>query len=140
MPSELDHAPHLMLLVLEQKTDIGDALNEGAVSVLEEAGASYETIPVKQAADLAVAASFAAKSKNFDATIVLADLTNDLEQFKVISVGLQQIAIQANTSIAFGSVCDGKTENAKLDGKQAAESAMRLFAIKARFNPRLNEA
>ena len=139
MPAALDRAPHVLVMELHERSKNADTLSSAAVSLIEGAGATCERIIVVQPEDMVMAANYAARAQKFDALVALAELDGTKGKRRLITDGLQKVALQHSTPVGHGLI-EVAALNPQEVGVSAAESALRLFAIKARFNPLLNEA
>lgn len=152
MTNGLDKVPNVLLIEARFYNDLTDELAAGAMEAIEAAGATCARLPVPGALEIPAAISFASKSDEFDAYVALGVvIRGETSHYDIVcehsSIGLQQLALEQGLCIGNGVLTVENDEQAwaradrkrKNKGADAANAALRMLAIKARFTPAMLE-
>lgn len=128
--------------------ELAERLLEGALGVLERAGAEHETFPVPGAFELPLAASYAAHSGRFDAVVCLgAVIRGETDHYDYVCAeaahGIQQVALRTSVPCAFGVLTCETMEQAlaragghkRNQGAHAAEVALQMARLREQLPP-----
>jgi len=145
-------APRILVVEGRFYEDIGDALLEGAVRVLDAAGATYETIRVPGALEIPAAIAMALDAERADGTrrfdgyvalgCVIRGETTHYDYVCIESArGLQTLAIEHALPVANGILtCENREQaldRARIDkrdkGGDAAKACLDMIDLKASF-------
>ncbi len=144
--------PHLLIIEARFYDDIADELLRGAVGALERAGATYERITVPGALEIPAALAMALEAVEegtveYDGYVALGCvIRGETTHYETVSNesarGLMDLAIDEAIAIGNGIQTVENDEQAwarvRVDGKNkggaAAEAALRMIALRARFN------
>jgi len=144
--------PHLLIIEARFYDDISDELLRGAVGALERAGATYERITVPGALEIPGALAMALEAveegnAEYDGYVALGCvIRGETSHFDIVAGqsarGLMDMAMDEAIAVGNG-ILTVETEaqawaRARVDGKNkggvAAEAALRMIALRARFN------
>ena len=145
--------PHLLIIEARFYDDIADELLRGAVGALERAGATYERVTVPGALEIPAALAMALEAVEegtveYDGYVALGCVirgettplrhrrrTNpraalmDLAMDEAIAIGNGILTVENDEQAWARARVDGKNK-----GGAAAEAALRMIALRARFN------
>ncbi len=135
--------PHLLIVAANFYPDITDKLISGAEETLKKAGATYETVMVPGALEIAPAIGFAVENNTYDGFIALGCvIRGETFHFEIVceesARGLTWLAIEEQAAIGNGilTVENEKQAKARLDkGADAARAALALIDLKEKFMP-----
>ncbi len=143
--------PHLLIIEARFYDDLADELLRGALGALERAGATYERITVPGAFEIPAALSMAleavdAGTVEYDGYVALGCvIRGETTHYETIAGesarGLMELAIDEAIALGNGILTVENDEQAwaraRVDGKNkggaAAEAALRMIALRARF-------
>jgi 6,7-dimethyl-8-ribityllumazine synthase len=144
--------PHVLIIEARFYDDIADELLRGAVGALERAGATYERVTVPGALEIPAALSMAleaveAGSVEYDGYVALGCvIRGDTTHYETVAGesarGLMDLAMDEAIALGNGILTVENDEQAwaraRVDGANkggtAAETALRMIALRARFN------
>ncbi len=145
--------PHLLIIEARFYDDIADELLRGAVGALERAGATYERVTVPGALEIPAALAMAmeaveAGNAEYDGYVALGCvIRGETTHYETVSNesarGLMDLAMDEAIAIGNGILTVENDEQAwaraRVDGGSnkggaAAEAALRMIALRARFN------
>ena len=145
--------PHVLIVTAPFYTDIAGMLKQGALAVLERAGATHEIVDVPGALEIPAAMVYAVKALDFDPTrrrfegfialgcVIKGETMHDEIVGMESARGLQEIALRYTLAIGNGILTCNDKEQA-LDradptrqdrGGAAAEACMRMIELKHSF-------
>jgi len=134
---------HVAVVAARFNSVVTDRLLEGAVTALQDAGATHETFRVAGSFELPAATRALARAGRFDAVVPLGCLIRgQTPHFKVladaVASGLMQLSLEEDTAVVFGVLtCDtlaqaldraGGAEGNK--GAETASAALELVAVR----------
>ena len=143
--------PHLLIIEARFYDDIADELLRGAVGALERAGATYERVTVPGALEIPAALSMAleaveAGNVEYDGYVALGCvIRGETTHYETVSGesarGIMDLAMDEALAIGNGILTVETEEQAwsrarvagDNKGSAAAEAALRLIALRARF-------
>jgi 6,7-dimethyl-8-ribityllumazine synthase len=144
--------PHLLIIEARYYEDISDELLRGAVGALERAGATYERITVPGALEIPPALSMALEAVSegtveYDGYVALGCvIRGETTHYDTVANesarGIMDLAMDEAIAIGNGILTVENEEQAwaraRVDGGEnkggvAAEAALRLIALRARF-------
>jgi len=147
-------APRILVVEGRFYEDIGDALLEGAVRVLDAAGATYERISVPGALEVPAAIAMALDAeradgnRRFDGYVALGCvIRGETTHYDYVCIesarGLQMLAIEHALPVANGILtCENREQalgRARIDkrdkGGVAAKACLDMIDLKASFGP-----
>lgn len=152
-PTERRANAHVAVVAARFNQRVTDRLLSGAVTALQDAGATHETFRVPGSFELPAAARLLASAGRFDAIVPLGCLIRgDTPHFQVladaVAGGLMRLSIEERVPIVFGVLtCDtlaqaldraGGAEGDK--GAEAAQAALELLALRQSLSPRRSRA
>ena len=139
-------APHLLIVEARFYEDIADALVDGAMGVLEAAGAQVERLAVPGAFEIPAAIRFALDSGRYDGFVALGCvIRGDTTHYDYVcgesARGLNQLAIDRKACIGYGILTVENREQAwaraRADrankGADVASACLRMIEIKRQF-------
>lgn len=141
--------PHIMIVEARFYEDIADALFEGALSALEDAGATHERFEVPGAFELPAAIAFAHKADpgRFDGYVALGCvIRGETSHYDYVcsesARGLQDLAVRKKLAIGYGVLtvenhgqawARAGTEH-KNKGRDVANTCLHMIALRDRLN------
>ena len=141
--------PHILIVEARFYDDLSDALAEGAVAALEQAGATFERLAVPGALEIPAAIRFAAGARSgrrFDGYVALGCvIRGETTHYEIVANesarGLQALALDHALAIGNGILTvendDQAWARAKRDGEDkgggAARAALRMVELRRRF-------
>jgi 6,7-dimethyl-8-ribityllumazine synthase len=143
-------APHILVVEAPYYTHIAEHLAQGAVAVLEAAGASFERISVPGAFEIPAAIRFAVEGgAPYDGYVALGCvIRGETTHYDYVcgesARGLQDLALAHGLAIGYG-ILTVETEaqalaRARVDGRdkggEAARACLAMITLKQRFRPR----
>lgn len=149
----IEPKPHIMIVEGRYYDDIQDQMLQGAVQVLEETGASYETFTVPGAFEIPATILYAARSlehfaghRRFDGFIALGcvirgETTHYDHICEEVSRGLMDLSLRYALALGFGVLtCENRDQamaRAAVDqgnkGADAANACIRMLEHKHHF-------
>jgi 6,7-dimethyl-8-ribityllumazine synthase len=146
-------APHIMVVEARFYEDIADALMEGALAVLDEAGATYERFPILGAFEAPASIAIAIRSMEFftarprfDGYLALGCvIRGETSHYDIVcnesARALQDLACRYALALGYGILtCDTREQalvRARRDGKDrgghAARACLAMIDLKRRF-------
>ncbi|MZR31044.1 6,7-dimethyl-8-ribityllumazine synthase [Sneathiella litorea] len=144
---------HVLIIEADFYRDISDSLLEGAIEVLEAAGASYEVVQVPGCLEIPAAVRFAIKSmefmggrRRFDAYVALGCvIRGETSHYDTVSEESARALMDISTDycIAVGNgiiTCENEAQawararkEDKNKGGGAAEAALQMLKLKEKF-------
>ena len=143
--------PHLLIIEARFYDDIADELLRGAVGALERAGATYERVTVPGALEIPAALAMALEAveqgrADYDGYVALGCvIRGETTHYETVADesarGLMDLAIDEALAVGNGILTVENEEQAwararvddKNKGGAAAEAALRMIALSARF-------
>ena len=137
--------PHVMIVEARFYADIADALAEGALGVLREAGATHERFEVPGAFELAAAIAFAhaADPDRYDGYVALGCvIRGETTHYDYVCAesarGLQELAVREKLAIGYGvltvETLDQAWARASVDrknkGRDVASACLHMIALR----------
>jgi 6,7-dimethyl-8-ribityllumazine synthase len=141
--------PHIMVVEARFYEDIADALYEGALGALEDAGATHERFEVSGAFELPAAIAFAhrADPARFDGYVALGCvIRGETTHYDYVCAesarGLQDLAVRENLAIGYGVLTVENHEQAwarasterKNKGRDVANACLAMIALRNALN------
>jgi len=141
--------PHIMVVEARFYEDIADALYEGALGALEDAGATHERFEVSGAFELPAAIAFAhrADPARFDGYVALGCvIRGETTHYDYVCAesarGLQDLAVHENLAIGYGVLTVENREQAwarasterKNKGRDVANACLAMIALRDALN------
>ena len=146
-------APHVLIVEARYYAHISDELLKGALTALDEAGASHERVTVPGAFEIPAAIKYAVEagargrlSKQIDGFIALGCvIRGETTHYDYVceqsSRGLQDLALAHNLAVGFGILTvENETQaiaRARVDkknkGGEAARACLAMIGLKRRF-------
>jgi 6,7-dimethyl-8-ribityllumazine synthase len=150
---QFEQKPHILIVQSPYYTDICARLNEGAMTVLQRVGVTYETVDVPGALEIPAAIVYAVKSLDFDATrrrfdgyvalacVMKGETHHDQIVGSESARALQEIAMRYTLAIGNGiltvntkeQAMDRASINGQNRGGAAAEACLRMIELKHQF-------
>lgn len=141
-------AGHFLIVEARFYEDLGDALADGAISAIEEAGGSFARVEVPGALEIPAAVALAAVSDHaFDGYVALGCvIRGETSHYDTVcnesARGLMDLTIQQHLAIGNGIITVENGDQAwararktdKDKGGDAARAAMNMAALKAAFS------
>lgn len=141
-------AGHFLIVEARFYEDLGDALADGAISAIEEAGGSFARVEVPGALEIPAAVALAAASDHaFDGYVALGCvIRGETSHYDTVcnesARGLMDLTIQQHLAIGNGIITVENGDQAwararktdKDKGGDAARAAMNMAALKAAFS------
>ena len=141
-------AGHFLIVEARFYEDLGDALADGAISAIEEAGGSFARVEVPGALEIPAAVALAAASDHaFDGYVALGCvIRGETSHYDTVcnesARGLMDLTIQQHLAIGNGIITVENADQAwararktdKDKGGDAARAAMNMAALKAAFS------
>ncbi len=144
----MTEALHILVAEARFYEDIADELMLGACAVLDDAGATYETVAVPGAFEIPAAFRMAEESGRFDGYVALGCVirgeTDHYEHIcREVSRALMEFTINEQAPHGFGILtCENRDqawERADVEqrnlGARAARACLRMMELKDRFLP-----
>ncbi len=146
-----DRSPNLLIIEARFYEEIADELLRGATAVLEQAGATFDSVSVPGAFELPAALSMALEASehggtHYDGYVILGCvIRGETSHYDIVANefarAIQEIATDEAIAIGFGILTvensDQAWVRARVDrlnrGGAAAEAAVRMAALRARF-------
>ena len=143
--------PHLLIVEARFYDDLADELLQGAVQVLERAGASYERVTVPGALEIPAAVRMALQAMenetaNYDAFVVLGCVTRgETYHFNIVSDqsarAIMDLAVDHGLALGNGILTVENDDQAwararvseQNKGGAAAEAALAMLALRQKF-------
>ena len=145
--------PHILIVEARFYPEISDNLAQGAIAVLEAAGATFERVDVPGAFELPAVISMAARGSAtgtgpvFDGYLALGCVirgeTSHYDHVcQEVARGLQELAVTAGLAVGFGVLtCEtGEQARVRADpagrknaGGRAAEACLRMIELRHQF-------
>ena len=149
----MTEAPHIMIVEARFYEDIGDALIDSAIHVLEEANATYERFQVPGTFELPAAIQFAVRSmdfytarRRFDGYVALGCvIRGETTHYDYVcqesARALQHLAVHHSLAIGYGILtCENRDQawaRASVDGGDkggfVANACLSMIGIRAKF-------
>lgn len=140
-------AGHFLIVEARFYEDLGDALAEGAISAIEEAGGTFERVEVPGALEIPGAVALAAASHHsFDGYVALGCvIRGETSHYDTVcnesARGLMQLTVEQHLAIGNGIITVENGDQAwararksdKDKGGDAARAAMNMAALKQAF-------
>lgn len=141
-------AGHFLIVEARFYEDLGDALADGAISAIEEAGGTFERVEVPGALEIPGAVALAAASSHvFDGYVALGCvIRGETSHYDTVcnesARGLMELTLHQHLAIGNGIITVENGDQAwararksdKDKGGDAARAAMNMAALKAAFS------
>ena len=139
-------APHVLLVEARFYEDMADALAEGAISALTQAGATYERVSVPGVLEVPPTIYMASKSGNYDAFVALGVvIRGETTHYEIVcnesARGMMELGIRDGLATGNGIQTVENEEQAwarvkisdKDKGGGAARAALKLLELRQKF-------
>ena len=141
-----DRPPHILVVEARFYDDLADELLRGAAAALEKAGATFDKVTVPGALEIPAAVAMAADTRRYDGYVALGCvIRGETTHYDTVANesarGLMDLSVVHRLAIGNGILTVENDDQAWVrarvgelnKGGAAAEAALKMVALKARF-------
>ena len=141
-----DRPPHILVVEARFYDDLADELLRGAAAALEKAGATFDKVTVPGALEIPAAVAMAADTRRYDGYVALGCvIRGETTHYDTVANesarGLMDLSVAHRLAIGNGILTVENDDQAWVrarvgelnKGGAAAEAALKMVALKARF-------